>query len=98
MVVAPGPAQVAEVPAHLLSRSPAQPLSRSPTRLLTRSPSSLPSRHDMIVADSNGLSDPYCIIKVVYLPSTTNLTPTLPRSRAYLDASVPHQHAKTPTP
>ena len=32
----------------------------------------------MIVADKNGLSDPYCIIKVVHLPSTTNLTPTLP--------------------
>lgn len=36
----------------------------------------------MIVADSNGLSDPYCIIKVVYLPSTTNLTPTLPSHAA----------------
>ena len=53
----------------------------------------------MIAADSNGLSDPYCIIKVAQPHSPQPLPyPALPRSRAYLDASVPHQHARTPTP
>ena len=83
--------------AHRNNRSPAHPLTRSPARPLTRPP--LPSRHDMIAADSNGLSDPYCIIKVAHPHQPQPLPyPALPRSRAYLDASVPHQHARTPTP
>jgi len=78
--------------AHRHSRSPAHPLARSPARpaIQARLDRGRQQRVVRPVLRHQGGVSPIHLHPIPY--------PALPRSRAYLDASVPHQHARTPTP